>query len=72
MRFMILVKASKESEAGTMPNKQILTESGQIQRGAGEGRRAARGRGAASELQGHTDQILRREKNRNRRAVCRD
>ncbi len=30
MRFMILVKASKESEAGTMPNKQILTEMGKF------------------------------------------
>jgi hypothetical protein len=30
MRFMILVKASKESEAGTMPNKQILTEMGRF------------------------------------------
>jgi hypothetical protein len=27
---MILVKASKESEAGTMPNKQILTEMGRF------------------------------------------
>jgi hypothetical protein len=30
MRFMIVVKASKESEAGTMPNKQILTEMGRF------------------------------------------
>ena len=28
MRFLILVKASKESEAATMPNEQILTEMG--------------------------------------------
>ena len=30
MRFMILVKASKESEAGTMPNEQLLTEMGKF------------------------------------------
>jgi hypothetical protein len=30
MRFMILVKASKESEAATMPNEQILTEMGKF------------------------------------------
>ncbi len=30
MRFMILVKASKESEAGMMPNEQILTEVGRF------------------------------------------
>ena len=30
MRFMILVKASKESEAGMMPNQQLLTEMGEF------------------------------------------
>jgi hypothetical protein len=30
MRFLILVKASKESEAATMPNEQILTEMGKF------------------------------------------
>lgn len=30
MRFMILVKASKESEAGVMPSKQLLTEMGKF------------------------------------------
>jgi hypothetical protein len=30
MRFMILVKASKESEAGMMPSEQILTEMGRF------------------------------------------
>jgi hypothetical protein len=28
MRFMVLVKASKESEAGMMPSEQILTDMG--------------------------------------------
>jgi hypothetical protein len=28
MRFMVIVKASKESEAGEMPSQQILTEMG--------------------------------------------
>src|SRR5438094_8836638 len=30
MRFMILVKASKESEAGVMPSQQLLTEMGKF------------------------------------------
>lgn len=30
MRFMILVKASKESEAGMMPSKQMLTKMGKF------------------------------------------
>ena len=28
MRFMVIVKASKESEAGEMPTEQLLTEMG--------------------------------------------
>jgi len=30
MRFMIMVKASKESEAGVMPSQQLLTEMGKF------------------------------------------
>jgi hypothetical protein len=30
MRFMILVKANKDSEAGVLPDKQILTEMGKF------------------------------------------
>jgi hypothetical protein len=28
MRFMILVKATKDSEAGVMPSERLLTETG--------------------------------------------
>jgi len=30
MRFLILVKASKDSEAGVLPNEKLLTEMGQF------------------------------------------
>src|SRR5438876_6187478 len=30
MRFMVLVKANKDSEAGVLPNKKILTEMGKF------------------------------------------
>lgn len=30
MRFMIIVKASKDSEAGAMPSEQLLTEMGKF------------------------------------------
>ena len=30
MRFMIIVKATKESEAGVMPNEKLLSEMGQF------------------------------------------
>src|SRR4051794_1260224 len=30
MRFMVIVKATQESEAGVMPSEQLLTEMGQF------------------------------------------
>jgi len=30
MRFMIIVKATKDSEAGVMPSEQLLTEMGKF------------------------------------------
>ena len=30
MRFMILIKATKESEAGVMPSERLLAEMGQF------------------------------------------
>src|SRR5215467_1260874 len=30
MRFMVLIKANKDSEAGVMPSKQLLTEMGKF------------------------------------------
>jgi len=30
MRFMVLVKANKDSEAGVLPDKKILTEMGKF------------------------------------------
>jgi hypothetical protein len=52
MRFMVIVKATKETEAGEMPKRETVDGNGTIQRGAREGRRDARGRGASSDLQG--------------------
>jgi len=34
---MIMVKASKDSEAGVMPDEKLLARDGEVQRGAGEG-----------------------------------
>ena len=72
MRFMVMVKATKDSEAGVMPRREAPRRDGQVQRGAGEGRRDARGRGAAAELEGRARQVLRREADRDRRALRRD
>ena len=61
MRFMVIVKASKDTEAGVMPSTKLLTGDGKVQRGTGQGRRDGGGRGPASERQGRADQVLRRQ-----------
>jgi hypothetical protein len=39
MRFMVMVKATKDSEAGKLPSEELLA--GEVQRRDGEGRRDA-------------------------------
>ena len=41
MRVMVIVKATKNSEAGVMPSEEAARRDGQVQRGAGEGGRHA-------------------------------
>ena len=50
MRFMVIVKATADSEAGVMPDDGAARRDGQVQRGARQGRRDAGGRGPAPEL----------------------
>jgi hypothetical protein len=61
MRFMILVKGTKDSEAGVMPSEQLLSEMGKVQRRAGEGRSAAGRRRTSPEFQGRARPVFRRE-----------
>jgi len=56
MKFMMIVKASKESEAGVMPSEALLSAMGKLQRGAHESRRATRSRRSPAKLQGHAHQ----------------
>ncbi len=72
MRCMVIVKANRESEAGVMPSEQLLTEMGKLQRGAGEGRHHAGGRGPASQLEGRAGEVLRPSAHGDRRTVRRD
>ena len=58
MRFMVIVKANKDSEAGVLPRREASYRDGEVQRGAGESRRDARGRGAPAELEGRARQVL--------------
>ena len=43
MQFMMIVKATAESEAGVMPKAEQILEMQKYNEGAGEGRRPARG-----------------------------
>ena len=58
MRFMILIKATKDSEAGVMPSERLLTEMGKFNEELVQARRNAGRRGAASDLQGRAGQVL--------------
>ena len=46
---------------GRPPGREAPDRDGEVQRGAGEGRRDARGRGAPSELEGRARQVLREQ-----------
>ncbi len=75
MRFMVIVKATKESEAGVMPSTRLLTEMGKfneelVKAGvmlAGEGLRPS-SKGARVGKPAHRD---RRPFCRDQRAYCR-
>ena len=59
MRCMVIVKASKDTEAGVMPSTEMLTAMGKFNEQTGEGRNHAGGRGPASDLEGRPDEIFR-------------
>ena len=70
MRFVMLVRADKNTEAGVLPSKGGRHRA--VQRGGGEGRRAAGGRGDPTELEGRAHQVFARNAHRDRRAVSRE
>lgn len=65
MRFMILIKATKDSEAGVMPSKRLLTEMGRFNEAlvnagvllAGEGLHPS-SKGARVQFSGNTRTVL--------------
>ena len=52
MRFMLIVKADKDSEAGVLPSRELLAEMGKYNEEAGESWRDAGRRRTAGQLQG--------------------
>ena len=69
MRVMVIVKASKESESGGVPDEKTLREMGNFNAGAGEGRGDARGRGPPAELDRQADEVFLRQADGPRRAL---
>ena len=59
MRFMVIVKASKDSEAGVMPSTELLTAMGKFNEEMVKAGRHAGGRGPASEFERRARQIFR-------------
>ena len=72
MRYMVLVKATAESESGEMPESPEVFEEMNRFNEARQGRRAAVGRGTAPELAGRQGALQWHGADRHRRPVRRD
>ena len=72
MRFMVIVKATKDSEAGKMPSEEMLAAMAKFNEEMVKAGIMLDGDGPAAELQGRAHPLLRRQAHRHRRAVCRD
>ena len=57
MQFMVIVKASKDSEAGVMPSTELLTAMGKFNEEMVKAGDHGGGRGPASDVEGRADQI---------------
>ena len=59
MRVMVIVKANKESEAGVLPDTEILSKMGKYNEQLVKAGIMLAGRRPAAELEGQTSPILR-------------
>ena len=71
MRFMIIVKATKDSEAGVMPEEELIAEMAMYHEALAKAG-AARCVRAPGELEGLADQVRRTQAHRDRRPLHRD
>ena len=72
MRYMILVKATKDSEAGVMPPEELLAAMADYHEQLAKAGVLLDGKRAATKLEGLAHQIFRRQAHRDRRALRRD
>jgi YCII-related domain len=69
MRFMVLVKADKNSEAGVLPDEKLLTEMGKYNEELAKAGVLLAGRGSPAELEGSTRPVFRGQTDRDRWAL---
>ena len=67
MRFMMIVKASKESEAGEMPSEKVLADMAKYNEELVKAGRDARPVGPQAELEGRPHQVLGQQAHGHRR-----
>ena len=60
MRFMVMVKANEESEAGVMPSEELLAEMGRYNEELVKAGVMLAGEGLQPELEGRARAVLRR------------
>ena len=71
MRFMVIVKADKNSEAGVMPSREILTAMGKFNEELVKAGVMLAGEGLHPTLEGQARPVFRRKAHHHRRAVHR-
>ena len=69
IRYMAIVKADKDTEAGVLPDEKALADHGSVHGGRGEVRRVPLGRGAAAKLEGRACPVLRKQAHGDRRTL---
>ena len=72
MRFMVIVKANKDSEAGVLPDEKILTEMGKFNEELVKAGVMLAGEGLQPSSKGARVRFSGRQADRDRRAVRRD
>ena len=72
MRVMVIVKATKNSEAGVMPSEQLLAEMGKFNEELVKAGIMLAGDGPAPQPQGQARALRRRQEDRHRRPLRRD
>jgi hypothetical protein len=72
MRFMIMVKADKDYEAGLPPKPELLGAIGKLSHDRCQSRGLSRDRRPSSQLQRRPSTGVRWEAQRDRRPICRD